>query len=314
MAAKKKPIKCQQYSKNELEQVIEKVSEGEMSLRQAEGAFGVPKSTLSGYVSGKVKIGQTQGPPTVLTNEEEARLAKWAMEMARIGYGRSKEQILLTVQKIVEMEKRPNTFKNGKPGKKWWQGFLRRHPELSLRKPEQLESIRAATCTEQRLTQWFADFEKFLEMNEINDDPRYFWNANESGFALCPKSGKVLCQTNTKDLYTISGNCKDQITVLCSGSAAGEVIPRCISIQVFVLGITLSKVGWQERISGNLRMDGLTQSFSTAGLPITLLVKSKCAQLCYLWTATDLMLTCKFQHFARRMASISIVYSHTRHI
>ena len=172
-----------------------------------------------------MKIGQTQGPPTVLTNEEEARLAKWAMEMAMIGYGRSKEQILLTVQKIVEMEKRPNPFKNGKPGKKWWQGFLRRHPDLSLRKPEQLESTRAASCTKQRLTQWFADFEKFLEIHEINDDPRYFWNADESGFALCPKSGKVLCQTNTKDLYTISGNCKDQITVLCGGSAAGEVIP-----------------------------------------------------------------------------------------
>ena len=79
----------------------------------------------------------------------------------------------------------------------------------------------------ERLTQWFADFEKFLEKDEINDDPRYFWNADESGFALCPKSGKVLCQTNTKDLYTISGNCKDQITVLCVGSAKGEVIPQC---------------------------------------------------------------------------------------
>ena len=110
MAAKKnsKPNKRQQYSKNELEQAIEKVSEGEMSLRQAEGAFGVPKSTLSDYIPGKVKIGQTQGPPTVSTNEEEARLARWAMEMAMIGYGQPKEQILLTVQKIVDMEKRPN--------------------------------------------------------------------------------------------------------------------------------------------------------------------------------------------------------------
>ena len=62
MAAKKKPKKRQQYSKNELEQAIEKVSEGEMSLRQAERAFGVPKSTLSDYVSGKVKIGHTQRP------------------------------------------------------------------------------------------------------------------------------------------------------------------------------------------------------------------------------------------------------------
>ena len=218
-------VKHSKYSKADLEVTVTKVTDKKLTLRQAEAVYGVPKSTLSDYVSGKVKLGQCQGPPTVLSAKEEGKLARWALEMAAIGYGRSKEQILLTVQKIVEKDQRPNPFKDGKPGKKWWKGFLGRHPELSLRKPEPLEASRAAGCTKQKLAQWYADFEKFLEINEIADDPRFFWNANESGFALCPKTGKVVSYKGMKDLYTVTGSSRDQITILCAGSAAGEVIP-----------------------------------------------------------------------------------------
>ena len=64
-----------------------------------------------------------------------------------------------------------------------------------------------------------------MEINEIADDPRFFWNADESGFALCPKTGKVVSYKGMKDLYTVTGSSRDQITILCAGSAAGEVIP-----------------------------------------------------------------------------------------
>ena len=111
-------VKHSKYSKADLEVAVTKVTDKKLTLRQAEAVYGVPKSTLSDYVSGKVKLGQCQGPPTVLSAEEEGKLARWALEMAAIGYGRSKEQILLTVQKIVEKDQRPNPFKDGKPGNK----------------------------------------------------------------------------------------------------------------------------------------------------------------------------------------------------
>ena len=191
---------------------------------------------------------------------------------------------------------------------------MRRHLELSLCKPEQLESTRAASCTKQRLTQWFADSEKFLEIHEINDDPRYFWNVDESGFALCPKSGKVLCQTNTKDLYTISGNCKDQITVLCGGSAAGEVIPLMHIYPGFRFGYNPLEVGVEGAYFGKSPNGWIDIELFYGWIANHFARQVKVRPVVLLVDGHRSHVNLQIQHFARKMACISIVYSHTHHI
>ena len=121
-----------------------------MSLRQAEATFGIPKSTIGDYTSGRLEIGSTKGPPTVLTPYEEKQLADWAFEMATIGYGCTKDQIMQTVVKLIKADNRPNPFTNDQPGYKWWTGFLKRHPHLSIRKPENLDMYRAVSCIYKR--------------------------------------------------------------------------------------------------------------------------------------------------------------------
>ena len=49
----------------------------------------VSRSTLYDYLTGKVEIGCTRGPDSVLTAAEEERLVEYALHMADIGYGRS---------------------------------------------------------------------------------------------------------------------------------------------------------------------------------------------------------------------------------
>lgn len=213
------------WNRGDLQAAVDQVSSGKLSLRKASALYGIPKSTLGDYASGKREIGSTRGPPTILTAAEEKKLADWALEMSRIGYGRTKEQILLAVQQIVAADKRPTPFTGGRPGNKWWLGFLKRHETLTMRMPENLDSYRATACTKERLSKWYDDFRQFLDLHDIRDDPRKFWNADESGFSLCPKSGKVLAEKNVRDLYAVAGNGKEQITTLCAGSAAGEVIP-----------------------------------------------------------------------------------------
>ena len=102
--------------------------------------------------------------------------------------------------------------------------FLKRHLQLPLRMPEQLESYRATACTREKLDHWYSDFIQFLELTEIPDDPRHFWNA-DSGFCLCPWSGRVLAEKNMKDVYSVHGSNKEQFMTLCAISAAGETIP-----------------------------------------------------------------------------------------
>jgi hypothetical protein len=43
--------------------------------------------------------------------------------MAAIGFGRTRNELLDTVQKILERDQRPNPFKNNRPGKDWYYAY-----------------------------------------------------------------------------------------------------------------------------------------------------------------------------------------------
>ena len=72
---------------------------------------------------------------------------------------------------------------------------------------------------------WFIEYEQFLMINSVKNSPSQIWYADEAGFPLCPNTGKVIAMKNTKDVYAITGDSKDQITILCAANAAGEMLP-----------------------------------------------------------------------------------------
>lgn len=77
------------YAEESLVLALEELKYQEISIRQAAAKYGIPKSTLSDYASGKVKVGRRPGPLPVLTPDEEKRLVEWTVEMAKIGYGQT---------------------------------------------------------------------------------------------------------------------------------------------------------------------------------------------------------------------------------
>ena len=111
------------WSQEDLEAALNAVHEENLSLREAAGRYGIPKSTISTYLTGKSVIGKKPGPATILTPGEEKKLLDYALHMSEIGYGRTKDQLLEMVQKLMKAGNRPNPFTNDKPGKKWWRLF-----------------------------------------------------------------------------------------------------------------------------------------------------------------------------------------------
>ena len=136
------------------------------------------------------------------------------------------------VKRILDKHSRPNPFLNNMPGKDWWYTFLRRHPEISLRTPQVLETCRAKACTPTALAKWYTDFEQFLATHDLIDKPTRIYNCDESGFSLCPKSGKVLAPTGAKSVYYTCSS-KGQITTLACASASGHTIPPMRDMHVF---------------------------------------------------------------------------------
>ena len=204
---------------------INDIRENKLTFREAEATYRIPRSTLHDYATGKVEFGCRPGPSSILTAAEEQKIVDYAVEMSKIGYGLTREKILEMVKKMLDKDGRPNAFKGNLPGRKWWKLFMQRHPQLSVRMPEALQLARARCCTPEALQVWYSDFDQFSMIHNVKNQPLQIWNADEAGFPLCPKTGKVLALRNSKNVYSVTGDSKEQITCLCAVSAAGEVIP-----------------------------------------------------------------------------------------
>lgn len=63
---------------------------------------------------------------------------------------------------------------------------------------------------------------------EILKCPERIYNADESGFQLCPKTGKVLGPRHKDVYYMVPNNEKEQITVLGCFNANGDTLPPMI--------------------------------------------------------------------------------------
>ncbi|KAI8127236.1 Tigger transposable element-derived protein 1 [Lucilia cuprina] len=161
-------------------------------------------------------------------NQKKTVLKKWCKDLAKCGFPLKPEDLINTVQAIIKEDQRPTPFLNGRQGRKWYMGFLKRHPSLSLREAEGISKGRAV-ITEEYIKKWFNELKTFLtEQNALDvlDDPSRIFNGDETSFSLCPKPEKSWPQ---KDTEMCTGNEKETITVLLVFSANGQtVVPMVV--------------------------------------------------------------------------------------
>lgn len=186
MASKRK------YTDTDVHSALEEILNG-ASISESARKFGVPRSTLSEKRSGKLPTEHRMGPPTILLAEEEDLLVKWILHLAETGFPVSRDQLLDSVQTMLQNSKRETVFTDNRPGRKWYDAFRKRHPMVSEKKCQNLTAARA-NVTEEGLRQWYEEVRQYLTQtgNEnILDDPSRIYNMDESGFFLRPQPGKV---------------------------------------------------------------------------------------------------------------------------
>ena len=194
-------------------------------------------SNLYDHVSGRVARLAKPGPKPYLTLKEEEELVSFLLKCARIGYPHTRQQIISIVQEVLNNKfSEPPLVTNG-----WWERFINRHPNLSLRTPAPLSFIRAMATDRECLERYFDLLCSTLEENDILDKPTCIFNCDETGFPLCPKSDKVLCERGEKNPCHLTGNTKSQITVLACTSAAGYALPPFVCFDRKSLNIKLTE-------------------------------------------------------------------------
>ena len=218
------------WNMDSMKAALEAVKVDSKGLREASREFGVPVTTLKRRVDGLVEVDARPGPSTVLSKEEEDRLYEYCLIMADMGFGLTIENIRIVAYRIAEASGRPHPFKNGMVGRDWYEAFVRRHPKLSLRKPEALSYARAKNASAVVVDDFFAKLAAVYSRLGILSKPMQIYNADETGVSRVhsPKM-KILARRGQKTVWSLtSGERGRTHTILMCGSAAGHYIPPLI--------------------------------------------------------------------------------------
>ncbi|XP_003740694.1 tigger transposable element-derived protein 6-like [Galendromus occidentalis] len=221
------------YTTEDLRNAIEAVRNG-MSHRTAANQFGVPRTTLSRKIDSEDPERLPRGPSPVL-GETEEDIVQWVKDMAKMGFPVTREALQETGRKLAKL-----AAKDGNPrahqivsADKWVRLFCQRHQDLALRTPEHISSAQA-NISEADIREYFTRITTSLRdrnLAEILHQPSRIFNADETGFALNPHSGKVMGVRGARHVHSAGGSDKENVTVLVCGSAAGHLAPSAIVLR-----------------------------------------------------------------------------------
>lgn len=209
------------WSMDDMEKAIADVEDHHMTIRGSAIKWGILPSSLRSWLNG-VTSTKKRGPPTILTDEEEAEIVQWCKDMANIGHGLQVSQLKSTVAHLVGV--RPNPFTNGIPGRSWWVGFRQRHPDLTIRTPEGVDTDRAIMLWPEIVSSFYDNLEELY--NKLNYGPNNIWNCDETGVqAGINCAMRVIAKIGTKCVPQLIAKSREWITVLACVSVTGQAIP-----------------------------------------------------------------------------------------
>lgn len=109
--------------------------------------------------------------------------------------------------------------------KDWYYAFMRRHPNISLRTPEQISMARAKAFNKTNVQLYFSNLDHVYQLIQYARDR--IWNIDETGFPTVPtKVKKLLTEKGRKRVGQMTpAERGTNVTVAVAVSAAGAVIP-----------------------------------------------------------------------------------------
>lgn len=226
------PKKRKQWTEENMKRAIMAVRNKNMGLGRASIYFEVPKSTLKDKVNSgdndlNKLVSTKLGRKPVLDSELEQSLVKYCLDMEARFYGLTAKDVKKMAFHLAEKNSVRHPFNEGnaKAGWKWLHSFMRRHPELSLRKPQLTSMKRIRGFSRENVKQFFDIYEPLLEM--INHDPKRLYNCDETGITIVQhKTTKVIALKGKRQVGAVSSAERGSlVTVVTCMSATGHFIP-----------------------------------------------------------------------------------------
>ena len=105
-------------------------------------------------------------------------------------------------------------------GRAWMNGFLHRHPKLTLRTPQALSYSRAFNATKEVIDDYFGKLGAMYARLNILSKPMQIYNVDEVGVSIVHKPGKVITELGRRCVWSVTSAEKGKnhtILGLCFG-------------------------------------------------------------------------------------------------
>ena len=152
---------------------VDEVATGRLTAYSAAKKYDIPRQTLEKHIH---RPWSRFCRKTIC-----AEIAETCQIFSEWGFGLTKMDIISVV--------------DGVPGDDWWRLFMKRHPELTKRKPQALQMVRSKAATPEVINHWFQQCLKLtLDELGLHDKPQCIFNVDESGFPLSGRPAHIVCK------------------------------------------------------------------------------------------------------------------------
>ncbi|KAF6786836.1 hypothetical protein CSOJ01_15337 [Colletotrichum sojae] len=139
------------YTEDQLKSAEKAVLEG-MSIRQAGRDWGIPYATLSDRLKGAGTRNEAKEMYQRLSPEDEKALVGWITVQGQLGWAPTHQQVRNLASRIVVSSGDTRPL-----GRKWMEGFLRRHPSIRSLKARSIDSKRVKEVNAETIKDLFKD-------------------------------------------------------------------------------------------------------------------------------------------------------------
>lgn len=197
------------YSNEKMEEALQNVLEGTLTIREASRRFSIPFGTL--YNKYKGRHGGRPGRPTIFTRKEEVAILKAASKCSDWGFPLSLMDVRMMAKYYLDrMGKTVNMFKNNMPGVDWTYSLLERHKDsYGQRVATNIKRARASVSND-TLGQFYDNLE-----NTLKDIPSCnIFNYDESNLSDDPGKKRGIYRRGVKYPEKVMNHSKSCTTIM----------------------------------------------------------------------------------------------------
>jgi len=166
----------------------------------------------------------------IFTPADELELSDYLIHRSRMCYGLTPVDVRKLAHELAEKNGKtvPGMWKQEQmAGKDWLYGFMKRHRELSLRKPEATSLSRATSFNERNVNEFFDKIQEV--MNRYKFPAHAIFNLDETGVTTVQRPNRIVAETGVKQVGQVTSQERGTLVTVCAIiNAIGNSIPPAV--------------------------------------------------------------------------------------